>query len=135
MIKPTGVTHHFPYPASSPITLPSKELMVSTRKLGRCISSSLPAEPCSLPSPGEESKALCALSCLALVKPFPFWKILGSGWSHGCPPLEGGHSGCGVRVVPSLGADTPHLPFQWALGSQVTLIGFEVSILFFPSSI
>lgn len=44
--------------------------------------------------------------------------------------LESGHMGSGVKVVLSLGADTTYLPSQRALGSQVSLIGIEMCILF-----
>lgn len=41
--------------------------------------------------------------------------------------------GSGVKVVLSLGADTTYLPSQGALGSQVSLIGIEMCILFILS--
>lgn len=47
--------------------------------------------------------------------------------------LESGHMGSGVKVVLSLGADTTYLPSQRALGSQVSLIGIEMCILFILS--
>lgn len=43
-----------------------------------------------------------------------------------------GHMGAGVKVVPSLEADTTHFPFQRVLGSQDSLIGLKC--IFYSSS-